>query len=446
VCRGGLLLVAVSLLACDLDIKQASQDALDSATKDYQAENSNTPAIPLKTATSPPNIYIDTSLSMKGYVVKNGPQDQTQFDALLDTLGDVLPRARVYLYGDIKGDTARKRLTELANFGSLIHDETSYNREFNPDDVLIRRMLADNPPHLNILVTDGVHSEAGGQKNPPVVSAIAEWLQRGGTFGVLVFRSRFSRQIYSELARKMMRLPSPVNRPFYLFVFSPSNTDYDEFSTRLKQFVKPLDEFVFNNDSVDLGGLPGIEGDGDSYYDDLHPPEKPFWFRSESKEVTDPARNVAVTIRFDVKTRNTYPAHDLHLRVAVTQFERKDGGFLAAAAVDTCTIGPCDESTASPGPPKNSPGNCFKLTFQNDLRAPYCLYKLKFYPEPDVLGKGIRDLSTKDDSRLDQAERTYLFYELMSALVDAHLKDTIARKRFVPWYIFVENASQTSTR
>jgi hypothetical protein len=131
---------------------------------------------------------------------------------------------------------------------------------------------------------------------------------------------------------------------------------------------------------------------------------------------------------------------DLRLRADVTQFERKDPGFLAAPTVDTCTIGPCDDTVTGAGPSKNSQGNCFKLTFQNDLRAPYCLYRLRFYPEPGVLGNRIRDLSTRDDSRLDQADRTYLFHELMSALVDVHLSNRVAQKTFAPWYILVENA------
>jgi hypothetical protein len=430
-------MIGLSCGCGDRHLAQPSQEALQFATNDYHKQSSshpkfNVPVDPMM------DIYIDTSLSMKGYVVKNDPQEYTEFDKLLDSLGDSTPSARVHLYGQITGDSTGEHLTDPADFGRQIHNQDNYKRKFNPDDLLIERLLAESPPHLNILITDGVHSELDGKKNPPVVTAIEEWLLRGGTFGILVFKGRFSGALYSEQARRMITLKEPVlDRPFYAFVFSPRSLDYEQFATRLRQFAKPLYEFVFDDEALDIKAA-SVEGFDDVLYDDRISP--PFRFQSLTRQAVNPDREAAELIHLDMPINKNYPVQYLQLTPEVARFDKEGSTFASASGVEKSIASICEDPKAAPTPGAQVPVYCVKLRFKNNPEVPFSLYRLKLRLSVRTLRPEILALSTRDDSQIEHANKTYLFYELLSALVNVHLNDEIGTKKLAPYYILVENA------
>lgn len=124
-------------------------------------------------------VYIDASLSMKGFV---NPRNHSTFDEVIDELGDALPGCRLFKYGQ-RGQQPPQNaadLTTSTSFGLELHEPAFYDLSYNPDDRLIDQLAReDNSAHpvLSVLITDGVYSEPEGSTSPPVVGAIQRWLR-----------------------------------------------------------------------------------------------------------------------------------------------------------------------------------------------------------------------------------------------------------------------------
>src|SRR6185312_11719438 len=122
-----VLLISFAVLSsgcnssCKSKVVKASKDLASSITRSRGSK----PEVKGLTEVVERRVYIDASLSMKGFV---NPRNHSIFDELIDELGDALPGCRLYKYGQ-RGLQPPENVSDLmtpAAFGLELHDPTFY--------------------------------------------------------------------------------------------------------------------------------------------------------------------------------------------------------------------------------------------------------------------------------------------------------------------------------
>ena len=378
-------------------------------------------------------VYIDSSLSMKGFV---NAENHTTFDELLDEIGNVLPGCKLYKYGQA-GNTAPPNVSELntqIGFGREIHTPNFYSLAYNPDDRLIDSLTKDGRPVLSVLVTDGVYSEPEGSTSPPVVAAIERWMQSGRVFGIFALSSSFNGPFYSERRRAMLPAFSVSARPFYAFVFSPTERALNDLEEKLRPHFQGMRSILFSKNvaSITVKVPTGSKG----LYSFKSPPSSPFYWRMYDADLFSQANSGLISYTINYSISSAYPANqfktDLNVdyyRWEQEKFRKIDTGPPVGFKYDR-PIGSAIENTAS---------SVFAVTLPRDTTSDYGFYDFKISTSIGSLRPDLLNLSTRDDSVPENADKTYRFFEFISAVTDVHFKTQLAAKISPAVFVTVAN-------
>ena len=402
-------------------------------------------------------IYIDSSWSMSGFVGSNSSA-RTTFDELIDAMPDVLPGCAVYRYGQTgnvnQADVSQ--ITTVAEFDSRLHDPNTYHLGFNPDDALIRHLVSQKKPAFSVILTDGVESDQNGQINTVVVDSIRAWLKSGNLFGILVFKSKFSGQFYSERQRKMIGNVTVDSRPFYAFVMATDRREFDDFVDKLRRRFGRLQSIIFSDDAIKSTIVLPVEGK--YHYASEAPPNKPYYWqmitvedlaseqgqKSESENtgstnagVTTPTETT-VGYQYSFEINKSYPIKILGFRVNVKEhkWEQSEVAFKHEAVSS-----PSEKTTKDLRQTKKAEATVetFTLPVNDVVRATadgdYHFYAVDCSIYVKEVADDVSSISTRDDSSADNAGKTYRFQELVLAILDVHLKEQIGPRALPRLYV-----------
>lgn len=177
------------------------------------------------------DVYVDRSLSMRPYAIT----EATRFAALLEAFDDMIA-TEVSFYGfgfRRRGDEAQT--VEATTASALARDPTGRSYTFANNDyaALIADLANDSTTH--VIITDGVQSDPqGGARLGDVASALDAWVSRGGAFAVLLYRTPYRGQYYSDEAGPDPRY-NCNDRPLLAYVLAPSARSIESLVTRLEE-------------------------------------------------------------------------------------------------------------------------------------------------------------------------------------------------------------------
>ena len=425
-------------------VAQASRDLAAKITRESETQDSKANS---DGQIGESRIYLDATISMSGFANQG-----STYDELLDELGDAMPGAQIYKYGQ-QGEAKPKEISALftrTGFGLEIHKPQFYGLTYNPDDRLIDFLAAESRPVRSVLITDGVYSEPQGSTAPPVVEAIHQWMKKGGTFGILIFRSAFKGPFYSERARAMQPTVTVKDRPFYAFIFSPTEQGFKELEEKLqRRFKGKMQPLLFGDKAVQTSiALPD---NLKSSYAQKHPPEVDYYWQMFSRDLFAQSNRAPVGFVVKVNQLSDYPAAELKVDIVTEYYRWEKGQFKKIESGPppgfeqqyvASQPNPKTESTPAPKDGKQQkaqePPN-LTVYLPKDSGSNYSFYHLKLIPSVKELRPEILQLSTRDDRNVSQANRTFRFFELITALTDIHFKDFGARSASSAIFITVNN-------
>lgn len=432
----GFILVALILTllitACQKsNVARASRDLASNITKTRTPNDSPGDGVgPIVES----RVYIDSSLSMKGFV---NADNHTTFDELLDEIGNVLPGCRLYKYGQ-PTDRAPENLSDLftqVGFSREIHTADFYNLAYNPDDRLIDSLTRDDRAVLSVLITDGVYSEPQGSTSPPVVDAIQRWMQRGRVLGILTLNSSFNGPFYTERRRAMLPAFSVPSRPFYAFVFGPTDAAFIELEEKLRARFPNIRSILFSNKVVSIALTSPSAAKG--LYSSKSPPETPFYWRMYDPELfTRNPASLNYTITYSIAPN--YPATQFKIELIPDYYRWEQNHF---KRIET---GPPAGFNSEPQPDSGSNSGTsassgFVITLPKDLSSDYGFYDFKINTSVRALRPEIIKQSTRDDSVRENAEKTYRFFEFISAVTEVHFTSQLSLKLSPAIFVTIAN-------
>lgn len=450
-------MLVLSSAACreKAKVAQASRSLADSITKSSNAQGqAEKPNGDIEES----RVYLDATLSMAGFANQN-----STYDDLLDELGNALPGVRVYKFGQ-KGQTAPPRVADLitpAGFGLEIHRPKFYDLTYNPDDRLISFLAAEERPVRSVLITDGVYSEAAGSTAPPVVTAIQEWMNKGRAFGILVFRSPFSGPFYSERARSMQPSINVKDRPFYAFVFSPTDDGLKELKERLeRRFQNSMQTILFASAPGET--VINLPEKVKASYAKASPPGANYYWQMFGDDLFGRENRVPVGFNVKVAPPPGHPATEFKLDVVADYyrwnrreftkveegpprgFDYDFGGGSKQPNGDATPTGQSDGRADASGGGKQggaAADSSATLTvyLPKDTGSDYGFYHLKLVPTVKELRPEISSMSTRDDRAVKDANKTFRFFEFIDALTNVHFKNRLAPRVSPAIFVTVDN-------
>lgn len=412
-------------------VADASRSLAASLTQTDKPPSESKPA----TAIEDQRVYIDGSLSMKGFV---NASNHTTFDDLIDEIGNALPGCRLFKYGQA-GERSPENLSDLmrqTGFGLELHTPGFYDLAYNPDDRLIDSFANDEHSVLSVLISDGVYSEPRGSTSPPVVDAIQRWMQSGRTLGILVLKSSFNGPFYSERRRGWLPPLSVESRPFYIFVFSPTDAAFTDLRDKLTRRFPEIQSYVFSDASVSSTLMLPEDVKG-AYSSELpQPPSVLYYWQMFDSDLFNQKPTATVNYVLGYSTSPYYPAAEFKPSIT-TEYYRWDGiQFKKEDEIPSGFQQTVDAYKAN----NNALGSvAFTLQIPRGEGAGYSLYRLKVSTSISSLRQDIMDLSTRDDSVRENANKTFRFFELITALTDIHFKARLAKKTSPSLFVTTEN-------
>jgi hypothetical protein len=427
-----------------------------------QPQNTNLTPPPPATTRSPQSdpigesrVYLDATESMKGFAV---PQNNT-FTKLIESLGYAMPGCRLYKYGMTKGSKATSDV-QAHNFASEIRFSQDlrhpdfYDLDYNEDDILFNQLAQEEGSVRSVLITDGVYSARQSELQSEVVKAIDKWMKKGRFFGVLIFNSPFEGKLYSENKRLWLDKVKVEARPFYAFVFSPDEKGFRDLKEKLSSEFKDIESLAFSRRAVLCRMNPQMQPG--LIYKDIWP-NNPFYLQMYDESIFGGRESAELYYEVQCVPDGNYPVVEFNLEMALDayawqqnsfkkseqppQFEYKYPAEAAAAQVPQATSPAPAPGTAASSSPASEPSRSplLKLTFRKDNSTDYSLYHLIFNLSSKSLQPIIRAISTEDDSQSGDADKTYRFYEFISALTTVHLQNKEAIQLPPPVFVALAN-------
>lgn len=428
------LLCCLTAAACSSDVTLTSKKF--AASLDETAAKTPDPISPKPESVGRPRVYLDASLSMAGYV-SGTPENRTTFDQLLDKFGEYLPGSTVFKFGQ---GTSQELITPAKSDRSL-HTPGFYNLTYNPNDLLIRQLASEEQPPLSIILTDGVQSDFSGQSNPPVVEAIESWMEKGYTFGIVVFVSRFSGPFYSELRRDWIREDGRIARrdaaarPFYAFVFSRTLHEFVELKRKIQNDFSETSAILFSDASIKcvLKAAPKAPRP----FNESNPvADKIFWQRFDASIFDKKLKSAELNYEVNCQLDPDYPIKELSFVAETNCYLWRSNKFLESPAPAPADFS-CDLQKKEGA--DSAPGAHLKLRLVKDSRSDHSLYQIKVNGGIGSLRDDLLVLNTDDDSDDDNIERTYKFTSLIMALSELHLKKRLLNRASPTLYLTIAN-------
>jgi hypothetical protein len=392
-------------------------------------------------------VYIDASLSMKGFA---NVSTSTPYARLIEGLGYDLDGAAVYKYGQ-QGSQEPRGVAGLITQSAFGRDLTSpgfYDRDFNPDAILISHLASEEHPAFSVLITDGVYSVRGGNNSSQVVEAIGKWLDRGGTFGIFAFKSPFRGNIYAESRPIVIPDASEAARPFYAFVFSPTIKELRNLEEKLRaRSLDPL-PLVFADNVVNMSA-DFDEAATRGTYSYARPPDEPYHWHMLSAEIFADHNPSPIGYRVSYRHALDYPASSFRIDLSAdyyrwnkntTSFDKVAEGpprDLRFKIDEGGLREPGEESGDRRGGGESAPN--LTVFFPKDGSSDYGFYHLRLLLSPKDLRPEIQALSTYNDDDRGEAKKTYRFYDLVAALTQFHFNRRLAPRITPPLFVTIAN-------
>lgn len=422
------------------------------------AQNNGAPQGPAERGTTgrpieDSRVYLDSTESMQGFVTT----PNTTFTRVIESLSYAMPGSRLYKYGMTEAGAIHDHqdFAREIRFTQDLRRPAFYDLDYNEDDLLFNLLAEEDPPARSVLITDGVYSARQSELESEVVKAINKWLKKGRFFGILVFTSQFQGKLYSENRRTWLDGIEVGARPFYAFVFSPSEKGFRDLREKLSRDFQGMEALVFPNEAVSCP-LEPIAAAGLLFKD--VPPQTGFYLHMYNQNIFGEKRLAELTYDFRCIPAKDYPVAEFDLEVTLDSYSWSQESFKKAkhsqqiaftyeaetaigetlnAASPALQVTPAAATTTSPIALVPQPR--LKLAFLKDTGTPYSLYHVIFSLSSKEVKPNIRSLTTEDDSQPQDAEKTYRFFEFVSALTTVHLQNQAAVRLPPPVFVILKN-------
>jgi hypothetical protein len=370
---------------------------------------------------------------MSGYVT-GMPGGRTAFDSFIDKLSEYFPGAGVYKFGQ----GSDQELLSPASFDRNLHSPAFYNLTYNPNDLLIDQINSEEQPGLSIIITDGVQSDYSGQGNHPVVEAVRRWMEKGGTFGIIVVKSRFEGPFWTELRREWIKggeRLSVAERPFYAFILSPSRHGFNELKDKALRDFPGSQVISFDEDSLKC--QVSAPADGKPPYQVSDPAEGQFfWQRFESDLFEKGSSSAELSYEVICKADPTYPVKALSFTCEAGCFLWNGDGFDESAAPLPDDF-VCEFKNGASR--EQSQVSALSVLVPRDPRSRFSFYLIKGSADLRDLRDDIAQLNTEDDSDPQNAGKTYKITSLIAALASVQMKTRSAKAVSPTVYLTIRN-------
>jgi hypothetical protein len=312
----------------------------------------------------------------------------------------------VTLFGEPRPPASN--LYELRNFDHTIHQRSTFWRLNNPDFCLFRDIDQDSTP-LHVYVTDGVQSAADFSIASPSVRILQERVAGGKALAILAFNSRFAGRAWSEQRRAWIGNVDVAGRPFYAFIFAPSEAALEAGLNRLSPQLRGMaTELRFPPSPISCR----IEWKGHRQQEHTTPPWALLGQRARRASSNGPA-DLAEYI-CDIHTG--FPAEAV-LPTLEKQYRRWLPGEKRFAAASTTppngVVFLADSVTTGPSGSRL----LIRALMPDDPQTRFGFFEMRIRGRPGLLKFDVRNLSTDSDGSIDDFERTYRFDWLVEHLV-----------------------------
>jgi hypothetical protein len=345
---------------------------------------------------------------MAGFVGCNG--EPTTFDVTLDHVTTDLSITQVTRFGEqVRGSGrvfAQESLTRAVHCGSF------YDRLQNPDYAFYRTVRADSLRSIYLYLTDGVQSDVSGSSQSPSVAELKQWVADGNALAILAFRSGFSGQAWSEQRQRMIGSVSVDDRPFYLFVFAPTEAALDRTLGRLSSStVRGAEITRFGHASVRCSARAARRLPKYTWK------ETPPW---AMVKLTSEGALIGHLLDYRCQLANGYPLRAVLPRLSIGYrrwsgnafSERTSPGGATDLTADSVEFAGRESIVHVAG----------TLPFDNSSR--YGFYEIRMDADPGELKAEVRSLSTDSDASVEAFKQTYRFSWLIEQLARVHLGST----------------------
>ncbi len=422
--RRALYIFSVALLlmlsACSGEVDRVIEESRSLAQQTANSEdatsapqpipiNTDKPTLTLPIQENIPILYIDATRSMAGFA---GDRNPTNYDIVLDRITTDLSITSVQRFGQ----SNHSDLLHQEPIGRNVHQTAFYDRLQNPDFALYRAFLSDSLKRTHIYLTDGVLSAERGENPAAVVEALQAWLAQGRALAILAFRSRFEGPAWSEQQKNMIGYVKVDDRPFYFFIFAPSETALDGLLNRLSnQLLREAILLRFSPGAIDCSvrkaPLPVIT-------EMINPPWvmlPPDTFRKMTPG------NPGIVAYYTCNIDEAYPLKTVRPNLNVRYRQWTGTTFTDARnELPAGTLFRID-TTATPMGVEAQ----ISAVLTKDPMTRFGFFELAFRYDPGTLKDTVESLSSISDAHPEDFNRTYRF----SWIVDQLVRHQLLRQR-----------------
>jgi hypothetical protein len=241
---------------------------------------------------------------------------------------------------------------------------------------------------------------------------------------------------------------SVKSRPFYAFVFSPTDKELKDLQEKLQRRFPLMKAIRFSDEAVTC--VPVINERLKGTYSYRKPPVEPYhWqmFDAEIFALHNPA-SIGYSIKCSVGA--DYPVSEFNFTIATEYYRWQKGKFQKAestpsgfksdppANLKALTVESQGQSSSPPSPLTPIQSD-FVVYLPKDSGGDYGFYSFKLTAATKELREDLRKLSTRDDREPGEAGKTYRFMELVSAIADVHFKGNLASKTSAEIFVTLAN-------
>jgi hypothetical protein len=225
-------------------------------------------------------------------------------------------------------------------------------------------------------------------------------------------------------------------RPFYAFVLSPGQREFDDLREKLRRRFPDLRTILFSDDAITC--RPELPVDHRASYASESPPDKPYYWQMIRLADLKGSGDEPLLYRFRYEVKETYPVRSLGLRVTPALYRWDGEQFQQAGAATNAKFEVAEEpAEAQPGGHGVVLTYGLKPAFAGEGQSDYSFYAVEQAAYIKEISEELAATSTRDDGTPANAGKTYRFQELVSTLLDVHFKERLAARTSPRLYLTV---------
>jgi hypothetical protein len=336
----------------------------------------------------------------------------TEYDQLLDRITVDLSITSVTRFGGRGGAGAGGALMQPAPLSREMHCPPFYSHVQNPDYALFDAIARDTSGGAHLYVTDGVQSDVSGANVSPSVEKLKDWVEGGRALAVLAFRSRFEGRAWSETRKQWLGQVTAERRPFYAFVFAPTEEGMDRLLAGLSDDVRAQATVLrFRRDGATCRAAVGPVAKISEV------PALPWVMLPKS--TTDRAAGAAQLLaHYDCTVRPDFPLATVAAVVDSVRYGRWNGtDFEFPREVPSGTALTADKGESTGGGSRVP----IRGTIGRDGSTRHGFLSVTLGGRPGALRPAVAELSADSDERPEGYDRTYRIGWVVEQLARAQL-------------------------